>query len=143
MRRLKQMPPESVLLFEDWTILRMFPPLRHCWAWRGRQAVVRITGQNARRVLFGILNVRTGHRVVLRRRWSWQGDFQALLHELRRRYRHRPVWLLLDRAPSREAVIESGPGRAVEHGTDLAAEKASGIERNGPVVEGAERKDLG
>jgi len=98
------MPPEAALLFEDWTILRMFPPLRHCWAWRGQQAQVRITGQNARRVLFGTLNVRTGHRVVLRRRWARQGDFQAMLRELRRRYRHRPVWLLLDRASGQEAA---------------------------------------
>jgi len=54
------MPAGAVLLIEDETILRLFPPLRACWALRGEQAVVPITGQNAKRVLFGVINPRTG-----------------------------------------------------------------------------------
>jgi hypothetical protein len=45
-----------VLLFTDWTLLRLFPPLRAMWAAIGTQAKVAITGQNARRVLFGTIN---------------------------------------------------------------------------------------
>lgn len=93
------MPEGAVLLIEDETILRLFPPLRACWAWRGQQAVVPITGRNARRVLFGTINPRTGHRVVLRRRRMRQEDFQAFLSHLRARYGGRPIWLLLDEAP--------------------------------------------
>ena len=48
-----------MLLFTDWTLLRLFPPLRAMWAAIGTQAKVAITGQNARRVLFGTINVRT------------------------------------------------------------------------------------
>jgi hypothetical protein len=35
-----------VLLFTDWTLLRLFPPLRAMWAAIGTQATVAITGQN-------------------------------------------------------------------------------------------------
>jgi transposase len=91
-------PVGTQVLFTDWTILRMYPPLRHCWAWRGTQAVVPITGENAKRVLFGAIHLRSGHRVVLRRKQAGQADFQAFLRELRRRYRGRPLALLLDRA---------------------------------------------
>jgi hypothetical protein len=47
-----------VLVFTDWTLLRLFPPLRAMWAAIGTQAKVAITGQNAKRVLFGTINVR-------------------------------------------------------------------------------------
>ena len=46
-----------------------------------------ITGANAKRVLFGAINLHTGHRVVLVRRHAGQLDVQAFLVELRRRYR--------------------------------------------------------
>lgn len=98
------MPPGAVLLVVDFTILRWFPPLRYTWAFQGEQAVVKITGQNAKRVLFGAINPATGHRLVLRRRWSRQADFQAFLRHLRRCYPGRPLWLLLDRAPCQQAA---------------------------------------
>jgi len=98
------MPAGAVLLFSDATILRWFPPLRYAWAFRGQQTQVKITGQNAKRVLFGTINPRTGHRVVLRRLRQRQEDFQAFLRELRRRYRGRPLWLLLDQASFHRAI---------------------------------------
>jgi hypothetical protein len=48
-----------VLLCLDWTLLRLFPPLRATWALTGTQAVVPITGANAKRVLFGAIDLRT------------------------------------------------------------------------------------
>jgi len=101
---LKRAPPGTVLLFLDETLLRLFPPLRAAWALAGEQAAVRISGRNAKRVLFGAINPRTGHRIVQVRRQMWQQDFQAFLRELRRRYPGRPLWLLLDRAPCHTAV---------------------------------------
>jgi transposase len=98
------MPARAVLLFSDATILRWFPPLRYVWAFRGEQAKVKITGRNAKRVLFGTINPRTGHRVVLRRPRQRQEDFQAFLRYLRRRYRGRPIWLLLDKASCHQAA---------------------------------------
>jgi transposase len=97
------MPANAVLLFLDATILRLFPPLRFAWAFKGEQAQVRISGRNAKRVLFGVINPRTGHRLVLRRYRMRQEDFQALLRYLRQHYPSRPLWLLLDRAPCHEA----------------------------------------
>ncbi len=98
------MPNRAVLLFSDATILRWFPPLRYVWAFRGEQAQVKITGQNAKQVLFGTINPRTGHRVVLCRPRQRQEDFQAFLRHLRRGYRGRPIWLLLDQASFHQAI---------------------------------------
>lgn len=86
------------MLLQDETLLRQFPPLRAAWAPLGEQAQVPITGENARRVLFGTLNPRTSHRVVLQRPSMRQEDFQAFLRVLRARYPGRPLYLLLDKA---------------------------------------------
>ena len=53
----------------DTTTLREFPPLRAAWAPRGQQAVVVISGRNARRALHGLLRPATGElvRVVTQR----------------------------------------------------------------------------
>jgi transposase len=93
------MQPGEVLLFTDWTLLRLFPPLRCAWAKIGQQAQVPVSGSNAKRVLFGAINPRTGHRIVVRRNSAGGRDAQAFLREIRRRYRGRVIWLLLDRAP--------------------------------------------
>lgn len=92
------MPASAVLLMEDETILRLFPVLRRAWSLRGEQARVPITGQNAKRVLFGAINLRTGRRLVVRGHNMGQACFQTLLREVRRRYQARPVWMLLDEA---------------------------------------------
>jgi hypothetical protein len=90
-----------VLLFTDWTLLRLFPPLRAAWSRVGEQARVPVTGRNAKRVLFGAINVHTGHRVVLCRKSAGGADAQAFLLDLRRHYQKAPtIWLLLDRAPA-------------------------------------------
>ena len=60
------------------------------------QARVWLSGRNARRVIFGTLNLRTGHRVLLSRPRQRAQDFSAFLRELRRRHRDRPLALLLD-----------------------------------------------
>ena len=95
---MKQLPAGAVLLFEDETILRLFPVLRRAWSLRGEQAEVPITGRNDKRVLFGTINIRTGHRIVLRQRNMRQESFQAFLRLLRRSYPGRQIWLLLDEA---------------------------------------------
>jgi transposase len=92
-----------VLLGEDETVLRLFPVLRRAWALRGEQARVAITGCNAKRVLFGAINLRTGHRVLLRRPNMEQAHFQAFLRLLREAYPGRPIALLLDEAPCHRA----------------------------------------
>lgn len=103
-RKLKRMPAGAVLLMEDETILRLFPVLRRAWSLSGEQARVPITGRNAKRVLFGTINLRTGHRLVWRGPNMRQEQFQFFLREVRRRYAGRPVWMLLDEAPCHVAA---------------------------------------
>lgn len=98
------MPVGAVLLMEDETLLRLFPVLRRAWSLRGKQAVVPITGRNAKRVLFATINVRTGHRICIRRANMRQSNFHDLLSLVRRRYGSRPVWMVLDEAPCRIAA---------------------------------------
>jgi len=97
------MPAKAVLLFEDETILRLFPVLRRAWSLRGHQARVPITGKNAKRVLFGAINMRTGHRIVMRRANMRHQHFRDYLRLLRSCYSGRAIWLLLDEAPSHTA----------------------------------------
>ena len=94
-----------MLLFTDGTLLRLFPPLRAMWAAIGTQAKVAITGQNARRVLFGTINVRTAHRTVTIGRSVGTHDIQAFLLTLRKAYRRAgTIWLLADRASGHTAA---------------------------------------
>ena len=66
--------------------------------------MVPITGTNAKRVLFGAIDLRTAHRIVLIRRHARQADAQAFLSEPRRRYRRAGrIWLLADRASAHTA----------------------------------------
>src|SRR5438067_2610208 len=66
-RRLRDLPARSAKLAEDETDLRLFPPLRAGWARCGEEAPVPITGANAKRVLFGAINIETGLRLFLPR----------------------------------------------------------------------------
>jgi hypothetical protein len=90
------MPKRSVILAEDETDLLLFPPLRAMWSPRGQAPQVMLTGRNARRVVFGAMNLVTGHRLFLLREKQYANDFQAFLREVRRCYRGWHVVLLLD-----------------------------------------------
>ena len=97
------MSSQNLLLVLDETTLRHLPPLRAAWALRGQQAEVRISGKNARRSLFGSLDLRTGRRVLMLRKHQRLADYHAFL----RRLRHGvgscgALWLLLDRHGSHE-----------------------------------------
>jgi transposase len=95
-RRLRRLGPRSVVLCEDETDLLLFPPLRAGWAKRGQPARVVLTGTNARRVVFGALNVRTGHRLFLVRARQRGEDFRVFLQTLHHHYRGWHVVLVLD-----------------------------------------------
>ena len=110
-QRVKDLEPRAVLLFEDETDLLLFPPLRACSAHRGKSAKVVISGRNARRVLFGAINVRTGHRLLLPRRYQKGEDFREFLLLIHDHYRGWPVWLLLDEDSSHTAHGSVGLAR--------------------------------
>jgi hypothetical protein len=109
-------------LAEDETDLLLLPRLRAGWAPRGEPAEVHISGRNARRGIFGAMNLLTGTRLLLPRPKGRAGDFPAFLAEIRRRYRGRHVALLLDENPSHTA---KGSLRACEGMTLLWLPKRS------------------
>ena len=83
----------------DETTLREFPPLRAAWARRGTQAEVVVSGRNARRVLHGLLNLRSGERIGLVRERGRGPDVALALAELGGRRPGVPKLLLWDNAP--------------------------------------------
>jgi transposase len=115
-QQVKDLGPQAALLFEDETDLLLFPPLRACWAQRGESAEVVLSGRNARRVLFGAMHVRTGHRLLFPRPRQRAEDFQAFLQFVHEHYRGWPVWLLLDEDSSHTAHGSIGLARELQIG---------------------------
>ncbi len=111
------MPRNAALPLIGATTWRWLPPLRLARGFRGEPVVVRVTGRDAQRVLFGASGPRTGPRLAFRRPRQRQEDFPAFLRYPRQRYPGRPLWLLLDRAPCPDAV--RGPQRAARSGVVL------------------------
>ncbi len=92
-----------MVLAEDETDLLLFPPLRSAWSLRGQPKEVLLTGRNARRVVFGAMNLRTGRRLFLPREHQRAADFQAFLRVIHHHYRGWHVALLLDEDSSHTA----------------------------------------
>jgi transposase len=105
-RKVRSLATGSAKLFEDETDLLLFPPLRAGWFPRGKVARVPISGANAKRTIFGTIDVDTGHRIFVARDSPCAVDHQALLRLIRAEYGRRKVALLLDRA-SRHTAEES------------------------------------
>jgi hypothetical protein len=95
-RAVSGLPSRSVLLVEDETDLLLFPPLRATWSPRGQATEVLLNGWNAKRVVFGAMNLVTGHRLFQMRLHQRAEDFQAFLHCVHGHYRGWHVTLLLD-----------------------------------------------
>jgi transposase len=106
-----------VILAEDETDLLLFPPLRSAWAKRGEPAKVLLSGGNARRVIYGMLNLRTGNRLFLVRASHKQQAFQDFLELVHERYRGWHVALLLDKNPAHTAC--GSQQLAQRYGMDL------------------------
>jgi transposase len=98
----------------DETTLREFPPLRAGWARRGEQVTVLISGRNARRVVHGALQPRTGEVVHLVRERSRTDDVLAFVTVLGTVRPEVPKLLIWDNAPPhkplrvREAATAAG-----------------------------------
>jgi hypothetical protein len=97
------LPARSVVLAQDETDLLLFPPLRSCWSPVGQPKEVLLCGRNARRVLFGAMNLRTANRLFLVRERQQAVDFQAFLRVVHYYYRGWQVAMLLDEDPSHTA----------------------------------------
>src|SRR6516165_8547657 len=77
--------------------------LRATWAMKGQPAPVEISGANAKRIIYGILNIKTGNRL----RWALQRhraiDFQEFLEVVRWHHRGRHIAMVLDEESSHTA----------------------------------------
>jgi len=91
--------------------------LRAGWARRGEPAPVPISGSNAKRVLFGAINLETGRRLLLASQRQRGVAFEDFLEEIRYFYRGRHVALLLDEDSSHTA--EDSQDTADELGIEL------------------------
>jgi len=67
------------------------------WAPIGQQACVPIVGTHARRFLTGVLNIKTGNYIDRVSCEFHQGQFQAMLWQLRRHWRGWRIVLFVDR----------------------------------------------
>src|SRR5262249_20769506 len=101
--RFGQVPAPRGKLFLDETGLLPLPPLHAGWALRGQPAPVPLSGANAKRVLFGVLNIDTGYRLLLDRQRQRGADFRAFLRVVRRRYWGRHIAMVLDEDSSHTA----------------------------------------
>lgn len=104
------------MLFEDETDVLWFPPLGGTWARRGQPKPVLLSGRNARRVLFGTVHLRSGHRILLPLANQRAEAFQEFLDVLAWHYRGWRLVLLLD-----EAVCHTAAG-SQELADDLGIE---------------------
>lgn len=103
LRQIARLPRRSVLNAQDETDILLLPVLRATWGQKGEPVPVPISGRNARRVVFGALNLRTGRRILEVRDHQRQEDFQLFLDVLRWHYRGWPLALLLDEDSSHTA----------------------------------------
>lgn len=110
-RYIQGLGPRDVVLCEDETDLLLFPPLRACWAQRGESAEVPLCGANARRVLFGALNPRSGTRLFLERQRQRAEDFREFLGLIHEHYRGWQVSLLVDEDSSHTAKASQREAR--------------------------------
>jgi hypothetical protein len=92
------------VLAQDETDLLLFPPLRGAWSQQGEPARVWLSGRNARRVVFGVLNLRSGLRHLVVRDRGRSEDFQSFLEVVERHYRGWHLALLLDEDSSHTAA---------------------------------------
>jgi transposase len=93
-----------VVLCEDETDLLLFPPLHAAWMPRGQPRRVLLTGRNAKRVIFGAIDLASGQRLFASRLRQRAADFCAFLRLLRKRFAGPQLVLLLDEDPSHTAL---------------------------------------
>ena len=85
------------MLFIDETIITETPPLRAAWALQGHQAEVPITGNRAKRILYGALNPKSGDLLLGESlRWN-QEEVQRFFLAIRSHWRGWHIVLFLDK----------------------------------------------
>ena len=105
-KQVRGLPENTAKVFADETDILLFPPLRAGWFLRGKPAEVSVSGDNAKRTVFGTIDVETGRRAMSASERGCAADFSVILRLIRREYEKGKVALLLDGA-SRHSAQES------------------------------------
>jgi transposase len=87
----------TVILMLDETIITETPPLYHSYGRRGEQVRVPITGNHARRVVHGVLNIHSGNVLLLITEEWVQETHQAFLGMISAHWRGWHIVLFEDR----------------------------------------------
>jgi len=85
-----------VVLAMDETDIKLFPHLRSGLAKKGKDALVPISGKNKKLVVYGAINIKTGHRIWLVRENVSIENFKLFLDTVRFHYRKFNILLILD-----------------------------------------------
>lgn len=93
----------TVLLMLDETIITETPPLYARYSHRGQQAQVPITGNRAKRILHGTINIHSGAVLLLITTEWTQEEHQAYLAMLRKYWRGWNIVLFEDKASQHKA----------------------------------------
>jgi hypothetical protein len=97
----------------DETFILETPPLRAGWAKVGVQAEVPITGNHARRVIHGALNVTSGHvALLITEEWT-AATHQAFLRQVRQAWRGWRLVLFVDRGSPHTAKASRALAKAL------------------------------
>jgi hypothetical protein len=87
----------------DETIITETPPLYNCYCRKGQQARIPITGNRAKRILHGAINIESGD-VILLTTWEWvQETHQYFLEMIRSHWRGWSIVLFEDRGSPHKA----------------------------------------
>jgi transposase len=125
----------ATVLYLDECELQLLPIVRAMWM-KGTRVRIPTPGQNAKRVLFGALDARTGVLMYLVRERKRAVDFVAFLDQLAWRYPRGPVVLVVDNVITHDARLVRGWLACPEHTRfqvrwlpKYAAHEANPIER--------------
>lgn len=94
----------TAILYADEARIQLLPLLRAMWCWVGQQLRVPTPGDNATRMVFGALNIRTGTWDYLVREHMRKEDFIVFLEHLLSAY-PGPILLIVDNYSSHTAKL--------------------------------------
>lgn len=87
----------------DETIITETPPIYNCYSRKGEQANIPVTGNRAKRILHGVINIESGE-VLLLITWEWvQETHQYFLEMIRSHWRGWNIVLFEDRGTPHKA----------------------------------------
>jgi transposase len=97
----------------DETIITETPPLYSCYGHIGQQTCIPISGNHARRIIHGVLNIQTGAMsLLITKTWN-QATHQGFLDMIRSQWRGWQIILFEDRGTPHTAVASQAYAAAL------------------------------